>query len=286
MNRSKAGRILSRPGKYILLTVLRVLHKALGLEVDIKANVFFEEEMNVILPASADIYLYGAKTHDSEIRLTKFLINRLKAGSTFIDIGAHFGFYSRLAAKMVAQSGKVFSFEPSSQTFKVFQKNSLNHSNIVALNKAVSNKPGVLTFYEYPTLQSEYNTSKPLENLTESKPLVVQIDAVSIDSEVLPKLRKEADGNVYIKIDVEGAEHDVLLGMNDLIGQLTPVVVIEYFENYPTANYVDCVRFMSSKNYLPFIIDKDGQLKPTVLSPQIAEHTNGLSDNIAFCKAT
>ncbi|MDB5283774.1 MAG: hypothetical protein JWO06_2849 [Bacteroidota bacterium] len=282
---SKMQRILSRPGRYVILTIVRIFNKMFSLELNVNAPVFFNESLCVILPASADIYLFGAKTHDSEIRLTKFLIDRLKGGSVFIDIGAHFGFYSRLASTLVGATGKVFSFEPSGKTFQTFKKNYTGHQNILGFNKAVSGKPGILTFYEYPTLQSEYNTSKPIENVTDSKPVVVQIAAVSIDSEMVPSLTATAIKNTYVKIDVEGAEYDVLLGMNTLIEQYAPTIVIEYFEKYPTSNYLDCVGFLLSKNYQPFIIDQNGQLQTTTLNPQKAELVNGESDNIAFCLA-
>src|SRR5213593_2678955 len=36
----------------------------------------------------------------------------LKKGDTFIDVGAHIGYYSRLAARVVGSSGRVFAVEP------------------------------------------------------------------------------------------------------------------------------------------------------------------------------
>ena len=54
-----------------------------------------------------------------------FLIKCLKEGDTFIDVGSHIGYFSLLAASIVGNSGKVYSFEPQVDNFKNLNLTSL-----------------------------------------------------------------------------------------------------------------------------------------------------------------
>src|SRR5690606_25077465 len=95
--------------------------------------------------------------HDSEIRLTKFLINNIEPSWISFDIGAHYGFYSLLLAELAPQ-GKVYAFEPAPANYKLLRKNVSETANIELNNLAVSDTSGEIAFYEFPALYSEYNT--------------------------------------------------------------------------------------------------------------------------------
>lgn len=47
-----------------------------------------------------------------EIKLTSFMIRELRGDDVFYDIGAHIGFYTVLASKML-EKGWVYAFEPN-----------------------------------------------------------------------------------------------------------------------------------------------------------------------------
>jgi FkbM family methyltransferase len=114
--------------------------------------------MEVVLPSATEIFLFGAKTHDSEIRLARFLMKNLQAGDTFCDVGAHFGYFTLLASKLVGTTGKVVSFEASRSTFSILEKNTATAANVTALHKAASDEDKTLVFHEFPALYSEYNS--------------------------------------------------------------------------------------------------------------------------------
>ncbi|MBC6422595.1 MAG: FkbM family methyltransferase [Hormoscilla sp. SP5CHS1] len=42
----------------------------------------------------------------------------LQKGDVFVDIGAHIGYYSVIAARIVGSAGKVFAFEPEISNYK------------------------------------------------------------------------------------------------------------------------------------------------------------------------
>jgi hypothetical protein len=73
----------------------------------------------------------------------------LRPGLTVLDIGAHLGYYSLIAADRVGPSGKVFAFEPALDSFLILQQNILlnRFSNIVAIQKAVAEVKSTRVLY-------------------------------------------------------------------------------------------------------------------------------------------
>jgi FkbM family methyltransferase len=278
---SKAQKFISIPFKYVYSFVYRKLYSGNYNKATIlQAEIISGDKINILFPSANDIYLFGCKSHDSELRLTWYLLNSLKPNHLFIDAGAHFGFYSILAARIMENKGKVLAFEPSTETFTILNKNINAIPNVQAMNMAVYKEETVLAFYQYPVLQSEYNTAKPIENLTSTQPLKIEVKATSIDAALTGV---NVTGNITIKIDVEGAEYDVLKGMEKTINANKPIIILEYFEKYPTDNYLNCLRFLRAMHYSPFNITAQGKLVPTTLQPKVADIVADSSDNIVFC---
>jgi len=97
---SKLRRLLQNPSKYIFAIFARkVIYPLFKRGIKQKTKLFFGKKITVTLPAGSDIYLTGGKAHDSEIRLTKFILKNLAQDDVFIDVGAHFGFFTRLASE-------------------------------------------------------------------------------------------------------------------------------------------------------------------------------------------
>ncbi len=87
---------------------------------------------------SQELILSG-KWEDYETELFK---KNIKPGVTVVDIGAHIGYYTVIAAQLVGDKGKVYAFEPDPRNFKLLQRNveANGYSNVVLVNKAVSDK--------------------------------------------------------------------------------------------------------------------------------------------------
>lgn len=128
-----------------------------------------------------------------------------------IDIGANIGYYTLLAAKLVGNKGRIFAFEPEPANYALLVKNiKINEfKNITALQKAVSNKTGKVKFFLDKAEPGAHSLYKVRESAAES----IEVDCISLDD-----FFKDNEGSVdFIKIDVEGAEVTVLLGMTKLI---------------------------------------------------------------------
>ncbi|MFZ4474235.1 MAG: FkbM family methyltransferase [Saprospiraceae bacterium] len=282
----KFNRMLHNPVKYLFsILYLYLIYPVRKKEIIVKARLFNGNSITIALPASTDIYLTGGKSHRSEINLAKYLIKNLHANSVFIDVGAHYGYFSLIASDIV-KNGRVFSFEPSSKSFNILKRNILNKANATIFNKAVSHGNDPITFYEFDNLHSEYNSTQvaQFENedwfkSTETK--IQKIDSVSLSG--------FCDENViypdFIKIDVEGFENEVIKGAEHLLTNSTkkPIVVMEYLEpKRGNTAHQEAFSFLSQWGYLSYIIDHGGNL--------IAENDidgyllkNALeSDNIVF----
>ena len=284
---SKMGRFLANPYKYLNAIGYRLFfYKKDKKGKLVKATSFFGAEMKLILPAGTDIYLTGCKSHDSEIRLAKYLLNTLKRGDTFFDIGAHFGYFSLLGAEIVGIEGKVFSFEASKSTFRILSDNINSYSNIEIYNQAVSDKKSKLSFYEFPALYSEYNSIEitQFENTdwySKNQPQEIKVEAISLSDFVEAK-RVNPE---VIKIDVEGAEYLVIEGAKELLKNQSPKIILEFLNSTrKNEAHLKAQRLLELLGYAAFFINKEGRLKRC---ENIEEYLNFNcldSDNIIFQK--
>ncbi|MBU3925958.1 FkbM family methyltransferase, partial [Patescibacteria group bacterium] len=147
----------------------------------------------------------------------------LKPGMIFVDIGANIGYFSLVSAKLVGDQGQVYAFEPDPDNFNLLEKNikANNYKNIIAVNKAVSNKSGKARLYLEP------------DNLC-AHSLVAKNDNkfVEVETVILDEFLKDKKIDV-IKIDVEGFEPVVLEGMKNIIKNNDKISIITEF--YPEA---------------------------------------------------
>ena len=227
---SKFSRLINNPFNYLIAIGYReiiypIIHKPLNKSV----KLFWGDQMTVALPSGVDMYILGAKADNSEIRLAKYLINNLKNGSCFIDVGAHFGYYSKLAAHLVGRSGFVISLEPSSLAFELLKENTSQSSNIAIYNSLIGSSSAEILFYEFPTKYAEYNSIDILQyknaNWFKASLVTETKRSVSALDDLIKGNKNKID---FIKLDVEGAEHKVLIGAENLIKSDQPTISLEY----------------------------------------------------------
>lgn len=285
---SKWQRLLHQPFRYVYATVFQSFFYPLSKKGVLKhTRTFFGADMEVLLPAGTDIYLTGGKTHDSEIRLARFFLHHIKEGDAVLDVGAHFGYFSRLMATLAGDSGNVFAFEASQSTFELLQKNTSGIAQITVLNRAVSALSGEkIAFYEFPVLFSEYNTTdiRQFEGQRWYKdfpPKRIETESIALDDFV----KKHQISPAAIKIDVEGAEEQVIKGSQETLRQHHPFVIMEYLapERHNAAHQQAHI-LLTNLNYKAFLISKTGTLVPCE-HPDIYLASNGMeSDNIVYTK--
>ncbi|QSV54662.1 MAG: FkbM family methyltransferase [Dolichospermum sp. UKL201] len=163
---------------------------------------------------------YFSVHEKSEQRLVTRLV---KPGMLVFDIGANIGDYSILLSKVVGSSGKVYSFEPASTTFNRLQERliALKINNVYGFKKAFYSDDTQIEFNEFPDDFSVWNSiGKPQmldpQGSGQYVPIINTeiVEAIKLDSFCLENSIDHID---YLKIDVEGAESDVLEGARELL---------------------------------------------------------------------
>jgi FkbM family methyltransferase len=284
---SRWTRFISNPLHYIFAYFYRKLIYPINKKVlTLLTPTFWGKDMYIHLPASTDIYLTRGKSHDSEIRLAKYLIHTLKEGNTFLDIGAHYGYFSMLACELVGAQGNVFAYEPSATSYALANKNLLTFKQAHIYKMAVSNTAEPLIFYEFPNLQSEYNTTDVTQFENENwykkqKPVQVEVESTTIDlitssESIIPDL---------IKIDVEGAEDKVIAGSMNFLKNNTTKVVMEFLSHgRGNKNHKVALSKLTSLGFMPHSINNEGHLE-VINDVEVFMATNkNESDNIVFLK--
>jgi FkbM family methyltransferase len=143
---------------------------------------------------------------------------------TVVDVGAHVGYFSLLAARQVGPTGKVFSFEPDPINFELLERNiNLNgYTNITAVNAAVADAVGSRTLFQTTLDSGRHSTYH--HGLPESGS--VEVDTWTLDAFIETKDWPVID---LVKVDVEGAEVDVLNGMAGLCERMPNIrLIIEF----------------------------------------------------------
>jgi len=159
-----------------------------------------------------------------EPETTRLIERLLKPGDCFIDIGAHAGYYSLLAAKRVGPHGNVFAFEPEPMNYHLLVNNiELNgYVNIRAVRKAIGSLVGSSALF----LSGADNGQHSLFRLGPPEQGDISVEVTTLDAFLEAEGWPRVD---LIKIDIEGGETNALDGMQRFLQRADPVkLVIEY----------------------------------------------------------
>jgi FkbM family methyltransferase len=165
--------------------------------------------------------------HFFEEGLTLFLLFNLDRKSVFIDVGAHVGYYTRLAGMLLDSPSQIHSFEPTGAVYAVLQQNCADLPGVTLNNKAVWSQSGEIAFTDMGEHLAAFNSALP-PRLSESylksaQPKQIKVPAVSLDDYCVEK----GIAPDLIKIDAESAEAEILKGMQNVLDEARPVVTIE-----------------------------------------------------------
>jgi FkbM family methyltransferase len=143
--------------------------------------------------------------------------NRVAPGMVAVDVGAHVGYYSRFFARGVGRAGSVYAFEPNPDTFAILERNTGRYPQVTRFNSAVMDRKGTVTLYMG---RHKGTTSLWPANAGAQIEMPFSVRATSLD-EALNGVRVD-----FVKIDVEGAEQEVLAGMQRLLERSPSAILI------------------------------------------------------------
>jgi FkbM family methyltransferase len=174
-----------------------------------------------------DVYFFG--TYEPEI--TNLVLRTLRPGDLAFDIGANAGYFTLLMAGIVGGTGQVHAFEPNPKLVSTLKES-------VAMNsyeeRVFVNSVAVGATTQH---QLEFFVSQLPENsgISSLKPHLwgiaggayanhkILVDTTTLDEYVRAHGIRRCD---LVKIDVEGAEDDVVRGMSIVLERLQPQIII------------------------------------------------------------
>lgn len=162
------------------------------------------------------IYANGVYEED----VLDFIKDNLAKGDVFVDIGANIGDHTLFASRVVGVDGQVVAFEPISKLIKQIRE-SLDANQI-------SN----VTLHSY-ALGDRNSTEKIYirdNNIGGSSitPFIEKGEGEIIETKIGDELMQDLIRIDMMKIDVEGYEPEVFVGLKDTILNKRPIIIFEY----------------------------------------------------------
>lgn len=201
---------------------MRVVAQRLNKPVPVTARPFWGDQMTVVLPDAVSGVIYQYRYFEEG--LTDTLLQRLRPGMTFFDVGAHMGYFSLLASRLVGDAGQVHSFEPTPRTFKILKANTCRRKNIRLNNNAVFSRDATLELTDFGIRRPAFNTLFGHGDAeADADAQRYDVKAISIDN-YCASTGARPD---FVKIDAEGAEVDIVEGMRHTLATCRPMLTVE-----------------------------------------------------------
>jgi FkbM family methyltransferase len=202
---------------------------------------------NIYCPLNKEDFIVMTR-HEDDI-IERFLP---KQGDIVVDIGAHMGRYTIISSKRVGTNGKVVAIEAHPSNFEMLNSNiKLNQlTNVIPLNYAAYSKETKIKLYlpdeesgytMHHSIMSNYVFTK-YKDKTEDK--FVEVSANTLD--YLLQLNEITDVN-WVKIDVEGAEFEVLKGASNVLSKSKDIALL--IEVHGKDTYEPIIESLRSYNF-------------------------------------
>jgi FkbM family methyltransferase len=166
---------------------------------------------------SAYLALYDKYKSISERSNIAVVRRCLKAGHHVLDIGANVGFYTRLMADCVGPAGRVDAFEPAPVNHAMLVERLRAYPQVRVHQAAVTERSGTVTLHLSPDLNVDHRTFATGEQRE-----TIDVAAVAVDD----VFRNDSRAVHFIKLDIQGAEYEALLGMTEVVGRSPDLCIL------------------------------------------------------------
>ena len=212
----------------------------------IKLRFSNQRIFTIDLRESVFLYILRNKTLDGKNN-EKILSSIIDCNDIVFDIGANIGYMSFL---FIENCKFVYAFEPSKKCCNYFKKNLSSEDKIKINNVAIGRDLREIDFYEHKHLSISRTVYKDenkqhTQQLSERDYKKYKVRQISIDSfcdsnKIYPNL---------IKIDVEGFEAEVIIGMKEVLIKREPVLYFEVLSHRRRNNIINLIRDISGSLY-------------------------------------
>ncbi|HEY9003247.1 MAG TPA: FkbM family methyltransferase [Mucilaginibacter sp.] len=246
------------------------------LKTTMTNGIVWLTDEDIAIYTSADNYIEWAILSGGtyENATNKLIKISLRPGDVALDIGGNIGLQSIRMSRSVGEQGKVFAFEPLVHLQEKLSRNiKLNKAdNVKLFPYALSNAESEADFHI-----SKGNWNQGTFNISSNQPgTEVQHVIIKVADEI-PDI-KALNRLDLVKIDVEGFEYQVLLGLKQTIGKHKPRIIFEYDKNYWEANaqnFSECFDFLSSLSYTLYQV--------TPVGCELIQHASAAISGNLFC---
>jgi len=227
------------------------------LQADMKDGIVWLYSENIAIYATADNYIEWTiiSTGTYEEEMNKLIRVSLKKGRNALDIGGNIGLQSIRMSQCVGEEGKVYAFEPLEYLQEKLTKNlSLNKAaNVTLFPYALSDKEGEADFSVDRNAWNQGNFSLFNNDAgVEKQHVIIKVADNIAEIQSLESLD-------LVKIDVEGFEYQVMLGLRQTLERHRPRIIFEYDSNYWLPGMIaECYSFLKSLNYILYQITPVG----------------------------
>jgi len=190
--------------------------------VQVRAGISQGMWMRLQLPDEARLW-----RGEHELITQKAILSAIGAGAVAYDIGAHAGSIALGVARIVGPSGRVVAFEADPANIDSLKENvARNHltSSLHVVHSAVwSHGADNIAFRRSGIRRSHGGVETDMHHPVLATGELINVPVITLDDFVA----NSGPAPLLLKIDVEGAEYEVLLGGTDVFGKHRPLLVAE-----------------------------------------------------------
>jgi FkbM family methyltransferase len=168
----------------------------------------------------------------------------LQPGWTIVDVGAAIGDFTVHAARL-CPGGVVHAYEPLPENFRRLEEHvRLNGvANVRAAQEAIASTPGTLTLYTVTGLTGQHRTAGDGQSASEP---AVRVPATTLSRAFADRGIARCD---LLKIDCEGAEFEIVLGLEPAVLGRIARIVLEYHDHVTEHTHEELVQFLERHGF-------------------------------------
>ena len=230
----------------------------------VTCRIFTGDRMRVVVPEIVGDEL--CRQGFIEPAVTAVLLHTLRPGMVFVDVGAHYGYHSLVASRIVGPSGLVIAVEPGRGVLPLLRANTAGAANVIVDAVAACARTGPVVLSDFGPGDSALSTIQTAARVPPAERARLRaepytVDGVALDDHLLDRgIRPD-----FVKLDAEGAELDILRGMRRILDEVGPVLAMEVgdYDGMASPSTATSLDHLESLGYRPWEWSAGG-LRPHV----------------------
>jgi FkbM family methyltransferase len=182
-----------------------------------------------------------------------------KKRADIFDLGAYCGLTSLAFAEKAGSAGHVYAFEPDPGNFAALKTNVEKYgADLVSPeNLAIWKESGEIRF------QAEGTVASSIQELSARSDATVAVRAMRLSEFVESRGITRLD---LIKMDVEGAEVEILNSSRDVLRRFRPIVILEAHPVRDVSTAIACTALLREEGYRTYEVPQPGTKAPLVVA--------------------